>query len=149
MLIKHKRRVAFLAALLLSLFCLSACATEQAGPADSTNVYYQFTDDTGVEITLAEKPTCVAVLFSSFAQVWELSGGKVDITVGESVERGFASQDAVLVDGGAGKTINSEALMGCGTRFCHMLCGPCRSKRDGRIAQRSGDSSSLLPRGHL
>ncbi len=117
MLIKHRRRVAFLTVLLFSLFCLSACATEQAGPADSANVYYQFTDDTGVEITLPEKPTRVAVLFSSFAQVWELAGGKVDITVGESVERGFASQDAVLVDGGAGKTINSEALMDAAPDF--------------------------------
>ena len=90
---------------------------------------YQFTDDTGVEITLPEKPTRVAVLFSSFAQVWELAGGKVDITVGESVERGFASQDAVLVDGGAGKTINSEALDGCSAGFRHLLCGPCRPER--------------------
>ena len=73
MLINHRRRVAFLAALLFSLFCLSACATEQAEPADSATVYYQFTDDTGVEITLPEKPARVAVLFSSFAQVWELA----------------------------------------------------------------------------
>ena len=44
------------------------------------------------------------MLFSSFADVWETAGGRVDITVGESVERGFAPEDVLLVDDGAGKT---------------------------------------------
>ena len=51
------------------------------------------------------------VLFSSFADIWKTAGGTVAVTVGESVERGFADESAVLVDAGAGKTINTESLI--------------------------------------
>ena len=74
-------------------------------------VHYAFQDVTGAQITLAEKPEKVAVLFSSFADVWQSAGGQVAITVGESVERGFVPEDTLLVDGGAGKTINQELLL--------------------------------------
>lgn len=53
----------------------------------------------------------VAVLFSSFAEVWQLAGGEVAITVGESVERGICNEDVLLVDEGAGKTIDTELLL--------------------------------------
>lgn len=57
-------------------------------------------------------PQNVAVLFSSYAQIWELAGGKVSITVGESVDRGFADKTAVIVDETAGhSTINLELLL--------------------------------------
>lgn len=79
--------------------------------AVSEGVYYSFQDASGAQITLQEKPEKVAVLFSSFADVWETAGGQVDITVGESVERGFAPEDVLLVDDGAGKTINQELLL--------------------------------------
>lgn len=73
--------------------------------------YYRFTDSVGNEVILKEKPTKVAVLFSSYADIWKLSDGTVNITVGESVERGFADDNAVLVDAGAGHTtINLELL---------------------------------------
>ena len=62
-------------------------------------------------ITPSAAPKRTAVLFSSLAEVWRMAGGTVDITVGESVERGFASKDAILVDSGAGKTIDVEALL--------------------------------------
>ncbi len=52
-----------------------------------------------------------AVLFSSFAQMWLQAGGEVDITVGESVSRGLVSQDVILVDSGAGKSIQTELLL--------------------------------------
>ena len=61
--------------------------------------------------TLTAVPQRTAVLFSSLAEVWCIAGGTVDITVGESVERGFASEDTILVDSGAGKTIDVEALL--------------------------------------
>ncbi len=51
-----------------------------------------------------------AVLFSSLAEIWTEAGGRVDITVGETVKRGFADEDAVLCDTGAGKQINAELL---------------------------------------
>ena len=72
---------------------------------------YTFTDDAGTRVTLSARPERVAVLFSSFADVWETAGGEIAVTVGESVERGFAPEDALLVDDGAGKTINQELLL--------------------------------------
>lgn len=80
-------------------------------PAAEDEVYYSFQDASGAQITLTEKPEKVAVLFSSFADVWQTAGGQVDITVGESVERGFVPDGVFLVDDGAGKTINQELLL--------------------------------------
>ena len=73
---------------------------------------YTFTDNIGKTITLTKKPEKVAVLFSSFADIWTLSGGDIYVTVGDSVERGFASEEVILVDNGAGHTtINTELLV--------------------------------------
>ena len=41
----------------------------------------------------------------------------MDITVGESVERGFVPEGTLLVDDGAGKTINRELLLSCAPDF--------------------------------
>lgn len=72
---------------------------------------YTFTDSNGKSVTLKAKPKKTAVLFSSYADIWKLSGGRVDITVGESIERGFAEKDAILLDEGAGHNeINLEIL---------------------------------------
>ena len=59
----------------------------------------------------ATPPTRVAVLFSSLCEVWQAAGGRVAITVGESVERGLVPVDTPLVDQGAGKTVNTELLL--------------------------------------
>lgn len=59
----------------------------------------------------AAPPSRVAVLFSSLAEVWQEAGGRVAITVGESVTRGLVPPGTPLVDGGAGKTINEELLL--------------------------------------
>lgn len=71
--------------------------------------------NTSVEPTDAsvEQPETVAVLFSSLAEIWLDAGGTVDITVGETVERGFAPAGTPLplVDDGAGKTVNVELLL--------------------------------------
>ncbi len=58
-----------------------------------------------------KKPETVAVLFSSLAEIWLDAGGEIDITVGETIERGFAPEGTPLVDEGAGKTINLELLI--------------------------------------
>ncbi len=52
-----------------------------------------------------------AVLFSSLAEIWKEAGGSIDITVGETIERGFAPAGTPIVDSGAGKTINAEMLI--------------------------------------
>lgn len=93
--------------LFLCAILLAGCGVE----TESKDSAIDFTDDTGVEISVPMKPKKVAVLLSSLADLWVTAGGSVDITVGESVERGFAEADVILVDEGAGKTINLEALI--------------------------------------
>ncbi len=115
---KQKRLVLLILTVALLVPQLLACRKSTA-PTHS-DAYYSFTDDTGVTVTLAKKPLRVAVLFSSFADIWLSAGGQVDITVGESVERGFASSNAVLVDAGAGKTVNTELLIASAPDF--VLC---------------------------
>lgn len=98
--------------LLVLLFTLPlAACTGESGGAKSENAYYTFTDAANRQIVLSQKPARVAVLFSSFAEVWQTAGGEVAVTVGESAERGFVSQDVPQVDGGAGKTIDTERLI--------------------------------------
>lgn len=94
--------------ILLAVLLLSACASTEPDFVDSALFC---TDATGANVMLPHRPTKVAVLFSSFADIWVRAGGKVAITVGESVERGFADENSILVDGGAGKTIDNEALI--------------------------------------
>ena len=72
---------------------------------------FSFTDDTGERITLEEKPVRTAVLFSSLSEMWLNSGGSVEISVYETVERGFTEGNIILVDSGAGKKIDLEALV--------------------------------------
>ncbi len=96
--------------LLFCLLCpvLGGCAGQSSPDSDE---YYSFTDSTGRKITLTEKPERVAVLFSSYAEMWTLAGGEIHLTVGESVERGFADEGVLLADAGAGKTIDREILV--------------------------------------
>ncbi len=100
----------FAALFTLSIF-LSSCSDKDIYDNKSESIYYSFTDYSGNTVTLDKAPEKTAVLFSSFAEVWELAGGNVSITVGESIERGFAGSDAIIVDAGAGKTINTELLV--------------------------------------
>ncbi len=110
-----KKGLVFMLILSLTLL-LGACTgeeniqgtDEEKGQDES---YYIFKDDLGETIVLHSKPQKIAVLFSSYADVWGSAGGHVDITVGESVSRGFANENAILVDEGAGKTINTELLI--------------------------------------
>lgn len=96
--------VLLIAAIPLGLF--SGC--EQS---NSEEPVLSVTDSNGSQISLQKSPERVAVLFSSFADIWVTAGGSVDITVEESIERGFADSTAVLVDSGAGKSIDTEALI--------------------------------------
>ena len=91
---------------LLCILLLTGCSAPE--PVEKG---YTFTDDTGAEVTVPEKPETVAVLLSSLADLWITAGGSVEITVGESLERGFADGAAILVDEGAGKAIDLEALV--------------------------------------
>lgn len=98
---------------LLICFCFVSCTEEKT----DGEVYYSFIDSEDREVALKKKPQKVAVLFSSYAEMWTLAGGDVSITVGESVERGFADESTVLVDSGAGKTIDREILIASAPDF--------------------------------
>ena len=101
-------------------FCLSlfSCGNRNESiPTDSDKEVtegfsYTFSDSLGNSVTLTKKPEKVAVLFSSFADIWTLSGGELYITVGDSIERGFANEGTLLADEGAGHTsINTELIV--------------------------------------
>ena len=94
--------------LALSILTLVSCGALPSGGGD----FYSFTDALGREVSLDGQPRRVAVLFSSYAEIWQIAGGEVSVTVGDSVERGFADGSAVIVDAGAGHTtINTELLL--------------------------------------
>jgi len=93
-----------LAAVLLFAGCANALPQEDAS-------FYTFIDSMGETVVLSEQPKRVAVLFSSYAQIWTLAGGKICVTVGESAERGFADASVTLADDGAGKSIDTELLL--------------------------------------
>ena len=76
--------------ILLCCFVLGGCAPQAIAPTETERT---------------------AVLFSSYVPMWQHAGGTVDITVGESVERGFVPEGTPLVDAGAGKSINVELLL--------------------------------------
>lgn len=100
-----------LLSLLFCLLLLTGCAPAGAEVPAETVPAVCFMDDTGTVVDVPKKPEKVAVLLSSLADLWITAGGKVDITVGESIERGFAEEGVILVDDGAGKTIDLEGLI--------------------------------------
>ena len=75
--------------LLLCILLLTGCAVQL--PSLGDRPVCEFTDDTGACFSMPIKPKKVAVLTSSLADLWITAGGHVDITVGETVERGFTS----------------------------------------------------------
>ena len=101
------KRLCKLTALLLACLLLASCTGNGAG----ANATHTFTDSTGHTVSVNGTPQRVAVLLSSFAEIWQSAGGEVAITVGESVERGICEQGVTLVDAGAGKTVNAEVLI--------------------------------------
>lgn len=103
--------------LILFVLCmiLSGCSKKEETVTETD--YYTFTDSTGHEVVLEHKPEKVAVLFSSLAQIWSLAGGQTTVTVGDSISRGFVSEDAVLVNETAGLKIDFEALIAADPDF--------------------------------
>lgn len=103
------KKLGFLMCLVLILqLIIPLCS---CGDTEHREGEISFTDYTGHTVRLDKTPERVAVLFSSLAEIWTLAGGEIFITVGESVERGFACGDVLLADKGAGKTVNTELLI--------------------------------------
>lgn len=79
----------------------------QANTKPSHTNSHVIIDASGYFTTFTTPPKNVAVLFSSYAQVWQDVGGTVSITVGESVDRGLVKKEEVsLVGKGASKEID-------------------------------------------
>lgn len=116
---KSMKKLSLILAVLLTISCVfagcgknqdSANASQNASETEFTPI--TFTDSTGVEITLNSRPRKVAVLFSSYADMWNLAGGEISVTVADSITRGFVSEsDVTLVDDGSGIEIDTEALV--------------------------------------
>lgn len=100
--------------------------------------YIAFTDSIGNEVILQKRPERVAVLFSSLCNVWKNAGGEVFVTVGESVERGLCADDVLLVDSGAGKTINNELLFSYEPDFVIYSSDVPAQKEAGELLQKAG-----------
>lgn len=102
------KRILSLFLIFVTILSLIGCAVKPVSDnADTINI----TDSLNNTLTVPKQPKRVAVLLSSFADVWICAGGTVSITVGESVERNIVSEDVLLVDDGAGKTIDTERLI--------------------------------------
>lgn len=93
--------------IVLLLFAFTSCFQASQTQAPSTTVV----DANGNSVLVPQKPQKVAVLFSSFADIWLAAGGEIAITVGETVERKITNDQIILVDGGAGKHIDTELLI--------------------------------------
>lgn len=103
---KLLKKLIYIFTVLCLFFSLFSCNKEE----DSEG--YDFKDSTGECISLESKPVRVAVLFSSFADIWTEAGGNIAVTVGESVERGIVDEGVILVDSGSGHTlIDTETLI--------------------------------------
>lgn len=129
--------------LLLLAAVLTGCASAPVQPPGDA-VGYAFTDSTGAEVVLPGKPKTVAVLFSSYAQIWTLAGGTVSVTVGESVERGFAPEGTALVDAGAGKTIDHELLLAAKPDFVIGSADIAAQAEACRVAAAAGIPAALF-----
>ena len=131
----------FLSAVILAgAFC--ACSPTQKN--ESGKAYYTFNDSEGNTVTLDSKPQNVAVLLSSLADLWQIAGGEVSITVGESVQRGICSDSITLVDDSAGKTINSESLIAAQPDFVIGSADIDAQKEACELARQAGITSAVI-----
>ncbi|ABX42753.1 ABC transporter substrate-binding protein [Lachnoclostridium phytofermentans] len=84
----------------------------QTNAKPNNNNSHVIIDASGFFTSFTTPPKKVAVLFSSYAQVWQDGGGVVSITVPDSINRGLVKKDAVTVIGnGDGRSINVERLL--------------------------------------
>lgn len=120
------------------------CACSPTEKKESGGAYYTFSDSEGNAVTLDSKPQNVAVLLSSLADLWQIAGGEVSITVGESVQRGICSDSITLVDDSAGKTINSESLIAAQPDFVIGSADIDAQKEACELARQAGIPSAVI-----
>ena len=137
-------------AITLAFVCVFGCVfaltlkEEKSISVTDGNAFYSFTDSLGNEVTLAKKPERVAVLFSSLCNVWKNAGGESFITVGESIDRGFYDEEILLVDSGAGKSINTELLISYEPDFVIYSSDVPAQKECGKLLEKAGIPSAAI-----
>ena len=98
---KHPVVFAIVFLLLSAVVCghITACAPPAAAPSEGHGAI-RFTDALGREVSLDQKPTRVAALLGSFADVWMLAGGTLCAAAEDAWEDfGLKLDDAVNVGG--------------------------------------------------
>ncbi len=126
------------------LLFLIVFSSDRQKNGQNTEPYFTFTDSLGNEVTLDKKPEKVAVLFSSLCQVWKNAGGETYVTVGESIERGFCSEDVLVVDSGAGKLINNELLFSYEPDLVIYSSDVPAQKKAGELLAKAGVPSAAI-----
>ena len=105
---RNNKRIILPVTIIICILFLTGC---QVGIQNTEKPTFEIEDATGAVVSVPLNPKRVAVLFSSFADIWVTAGGSIEITVAETLERSIADETVVLVDDGAGKTINLERLI--------------------------------------
>lgn len=92
------KRYGIATVLIVSLLFLAACRPSLQAVSEEDAV--TFTDDLGQTLTLVQKPSRVAALLGSFADVWQLSGGEICAAANDAWEDfGFSSETAIRLGG--------------------------------------------------
>ncbi len=110
--------------LLVLMMCiqLSACSDTKESENETKNETgssqtVTFTDDLGNQVTISN-PKKVAAISGSYADVWQLAGGKLTAVTEDALDL----SELILPDGidsvGAVKTPNAELIIGLGIDFC-------------------------------
>ena len=84
------------------------------------------------------------MLFSSLCNVWKNAGGESFITLGESIDRGFYDEEILLVDSGAGKSINTELLISYEPDFVIYSSDVPAQKECGKLLEKAGIPSAAI-----
>lgn len=132
--------VVVILSLIFAWFAVDFFSSEEA----KTGEYYSFTDSENNLVKLNKKPQKVAVLFSSLAETWLNAGGEISITVGETVERQLCNSEVILVDSGAGKTIDNEKLISLEPDFVICSADIAAQKDTAEILQNAGIPVALV-----
>jgi len=93
-----KNGVKFLLCLAVLLLTLASCGVNEANEGEA---YLAFNDSLTYEVVLEEKPTRVAALVGSFADMWVLAGGELCAAPEDAFEDFGISSDGVINIGGA------------------------------------------------
>ena len=94
----------------LALFGCAQKAQPQAPQTNDQSI--TFTDSEQNQVTVPSSPKKVAVLFASYADIWQNAGGKISIGTGDIVTRGYVPEGQLqIVAVGAGKEVNLELLL--------------------------------------